>query len=112
MPPDLDRLRESRQRPFPIVEMFGLSNPMYRVDSPDEAEGWAMDDADYRAWADAIDFLLSLADSGGRLERVVLCEHGFDESHRVFTDARGMERCAKGSRMVVWPTDKEETDDV
>lgn len=52
-------------------------------------------------------FLLSVLDEGGRLERVVLCEHGFDESHRVFTDARGMERCAKGSRTVVWPTDKE-----
>ena len=52
---------------------------------------------------DAASFLLSLVDEGGRLERVVLCEHGFDESHRVFTDARGMERCAKGSRTVAWP---------
>ena len=68
--------------------------------------GDSLHDADIGALdtiLDAARFLLSLADEGGRLERVVLCEHGFDESHRVFTDARGMERCAKGSRTVVWP---------
>jgi len=85
VPPNLEQLREARA---------------WWDDAPEDA----MYIPEYDdAISDALDWLLSVLDEGGRLERVVLCEHGFDESHRVFTDALGMERCAKGSRTVVWP---------
>ena len=90
VPPDLDRLRDA------------VGTVAAHVDSGDHVWTEAV------VMAEALAPLLSLADEGGRLERVVLCEHGFDESHRVFTDARGMERCAKGSRTVVWPPKEDE----
>jgi hypothetical protein len=92
VPPDLEQLREARSQ---VGERAGNSWRGAHFLVRQEV-------------VEAADFLLSVLDEGGRLERVVLCEHGFDESHRVFTDARGMERCAKGSRTVVWPPKEDE----
>jgi hypothetical protein len=89
--PDLDRLREAQGKPI---------WPRY----PSEGERrWLM------AHVDALDFLLSLADSGGRLVVEQPCEHGALDAHVWFTPKNRLAReCPGGSRRQVWPTDKEE----
>ncbi len=102
-PPDLDRLREAQGKPI---------WPRY----PSEGERrWLM------AHVDALDFLLSLLDEGGRLVVEQPCEHGVfhDDCDQLvcghercgdgwYLDARAECWCPGGSRRVVWPTDKEE----
>jgi hypothetical protein len=87
MPPDLERLREAQGKPI-----------WPRYPSEDQMR-WIL------AHADAIDFLLSLFDEGGRLVVETPCEHGTTWTHWELGEPSA---CEEGSRRVVWPTDKEE----
>jgi len=85
MPLDIDRLREAQGKPI---------WPRY----PSEAERrWLM------AHVDALDFLLSLAESGGRLAVEAPCEHGSFNPH--YDGGSGL-GCGGSSRTVVWPTEE------
>jgi hypothetical protein len=55
---------------------------------------------------DAARFLLSVLDEGGRLVAEAPCEHGSAVRHRI-SEALPHVMCPGGSRLVVWPTDKE-----
>lgn len=92
-PPNLEQLRESVRRMGPN---WVDTDPNFK------ASWWSIPDRDFQPFADAARFLLSLADSGGRLVVEAPCEHGDDW---LTCDT---EDCPGGSRSVVWPTDKEE----
>lgn len=81
VPPDLDRLREARaQVGGPTGKSWGGDHFLVRQEM-----------------VEAIDFLLSVLDEGGRLVVEQPCEHGNDWL------ACDTEDCPAGSYVVVWP---------
>jgi hypothetical protein len=59
----------------------------------------------FQSFADAARFILSLAESGGRLVVVTPCEHGVFNPH--YDGGSGL-GCPGSSRKVVWPEEEGE----
>lgn len=99
-PPNLEQLRE--------LYSTVVNAPLYDL-------GWQVTANETYLVCEVLDWLLSLAESGGRLVVEQPCQHGNLVEHT--TCGRDDEPhdpdnfacvCRGGSRKVVWPTDKEE----